>query len=403
MLRKLAILLALAPWVALAQQNVNFASTGTVDSEYQNVKVYVSVVGTTSTIWFGAPIPPSTAPIYSAGAPTATCSSVINANVYGINTSTSPWSYYICATGLSGYGWYPIGGGGGSSGISGLTSGYIPLAGSASTLTGNSPLDYNITAAGWLTSSVKLQVPQLGVGSSGTQTAFTVTEDTVADLLTNYPCSTHGPVTVGSTIRYWRAEVYDALNYSSPITGGGSIHLWAWCDGTNWNSSLPPPSGLADPGSNGIVKRTAANITAAATASDIAAIFPALSGDCATSANSTVTNCAHGFTTLTDTSPIAWVAAGNISNAVVTLAHGTGTRALNISGLASGDYGTLIVKQDSTGGANITGGTGCTWYVGQSTGGYIATSTFFSSAPSANAVDIIAWTYNGTNCYANVR
>jgi hypothetical protein len=69
----------------------------------------------------------------------------------------------------------------------------------------------------------------------------------------------------------------------------------------------------------------------------------------------------------------------------------------------NGEFGTLFLFQDSTGGANITGGTGCTWYVSNSAGGYTATSTFFTSAPGASAVNMLAWSTDGTNCYVNIH
>lgn len=102
------------------------------------------------------------------------------------------------------------------------------------------------------------------------------------------------------------------------------------------------------------------------------------------------------FATVTDASPIAWTLNGAV-NGTVTLNHATATRALNVSGLTSGTFYSLIVKQDATGGAAMTLGTGCTWKVSNAGAGAIALSA------AANAIDVLSFTYDGTNCYASIQ
>ncbi len=59
---------------------------------------------------------------------------------------------------------------GGSANISGLTSGFIPLAGSATTLTANSHLDDGVTTASTITSTENVVAPLLGTNGSGAGT-----------------------------------------------------------------------------------------------------------------------------------------------------------------------------------------------------------------------------------------
>jgi hypothetical protein len=108
------------------------------------------------------------------------------------------------------------------------------------------------------------------------------------------------------------------------------------------------------------------------------------------------------FSALTDGATVTLATGGaGVTNATLALGHSTTTRALNVTGLASGANFTVILKQDSTGGAALTFGTGCTWYLGTNTG--FTASTTPSLTATASGVNILAVVYDGTNCYANVR
>jgi hypothetical protein len=61
----------------------------------------------------------------------------------------------------------------------------------------------------------------------------------------------------------------------------------------------------------------------------------------------------------------------------------------------------VVLKQDSTGGAALTFGTGCTWYLGTNAG--FAASTGPSLTAAASGINVMSVLYDGANCYANVR
>lgn len=99
------------------------------------------------------------------------------------------------------------------------------------------------------------------------------------------------------------------------------------------------------------------------------------------------------FMTLTDAATITWAVNANpFGNAQVTLG---GNRTINITNPVNGGSYVLKVIQDATGSRTLTLGTGCTWKVISGGAGAITPST------AANAVDVLAFTYDGTNCYAN--
>ena len=97
--------------------------------------------------------------------------------------------------------------------------------------------------------------------------------------------------------------------------------------------------------------------------------------------------------TTTCTSAQTWaIASAWVANASITI---TGSCTLNLTNpLAGGNY-VLVVTQGSGGSHTLTLGTGCTWKVSGGGGGAITPTT------TAAAIDVLAFTYDGANCYAN--
>jgi hypothetical protein len=128
-----------------------------------------------------------------------------------------------------------------------------------------------------------------------------------------------------------------------------------------------------------------------------------LSGDVSTSGSNAVTigpakvapsmMKASTWDTQTDGATITWAIA-SVLNAQATVTLG-GNRTLNITNPVIGGNYVLRVVQDGTGSRTLTLGTGCTWKVSGGGAGAITPST------TANAIDILAFVYDGTNCYAN--
>ncbi len=102
------------------------------------------------------------------------------------------------------------------------------------------------------------------------------------------------------------------------------------------------------------------------------------------------------YSTLTDGATVTWaIGTVVVANAGLTFTTHGGARTLNLTGLVNGGIYTLWLKQDSTGGEGLTLGTGCTWKVAAGGGGAITPST------GASNVDVLYFSYDGTNCYAS--
>jgi hypothetical protein len=102
------------------------------------------------------------------------------------------------------------------------------------------------------------------------------------------------------------------------------------------------------------------------------------------------------FATVADGNPISWNLLNQyFANGITTLNHTSTTRALNVSNMVSGGVYNFAYLEDSTGGAALTLGTGCTWYVNN-----VQTTTLGLST-TANTVQAFSWIYDGTRCYVD--
>lgn len=105
---------------------------------------------------------------------------------------------------------------------------------------------------------------------------------------------------------------------------------------------------------------------------------------------------AIAFVPLTDGATVTWATGGTSpANTTLTFTTHGGSRTLNVTGLINGGSYVLKIIQDGTGGEGLTLGTGCTWKVSGGGSGAVTPST------GANAIDVLAFTYDGATCLAN--
>ena len=88
------------------------------------------------------------------------------------------------------------------------------------------------------------------------------------------------------------------------------------------------------------------------------------------------------------------------TNGFVTLDH-TATTTINVSGLTNGSRFQIQLFQDSTGGATVTLGTGCTWM--QQTGSGFVASTTPTLTAAASGYNLLQATTDGTRCSYKVQ
>lgn len=104
------------------------------------------------------------------------------------------------------------------------------------------------------------------------------------------------------------------------------------------------------------------------------------------------------FSALTDGAAVTWDAGNALaSNRTLLFTTHGGNRTLNMTNLVNGGDYVLRVKQDGTGPEGLLLGTGCTWIVSGGGSGAITLST------AANAVDVLAFKYDGTSCLLNLN
>lgn len=237
-------------------------------------------------------------------------------------------------------------------GGSGLTGGTI-------TTTGTFALDTTYLNANWLPLTGGTMSGKLIAGPSATTAGL------------NLP-----PTSLASWVPVAGDEVMDASGHYAGFTGT-VVTGFAYFAGSSSALALPSAGVVHVAGS------TLAQTSSLIVAADITA--------------ATITAAKMAPTTFdaqTDAATITWAIA-SVLNAQATVTLG-GNRTLNISNPVVGGNYVFKITQDGTGSRTLTKGTGCTF---KELGSSAAT---FGLSTAANTVDVLTFTFDGTNCYATV-
>ncbi len=108
------------------------------------------------------------------------------------------------------------------------------------------------------------------------------------------------------------------------------------------------------------------------------------------------------FNTLVDSATVTLnVNSAAFTNSELTLNSTLSNRMLNLAGLVNGSSGLIILKHDSIGGASLTLGTGCTWYLSTANGFIPSTSPIITA--QANGINLLYFIYDGNRCWGSVK
>jgi len=253
----------------------------------------------------------------------------------------------------------------------------------------------------WSQANVALGTPASGnlsnttgyPGGGGGGSASVVNVTTTYQMLSTdfgFPCNVVTVSTGTFTMTVVASASQPAAGQCSFIInyGGGIVTMAA--SGQTIHQSL-----ILHPGNGAMIVSDGTNYTMWG---GFPSVFGSVSGSVmiAGTSNGNIVRNDLSFTTLTDGATVTW-AIGSLSftSANLTFTTHGGTRTLNITNPINGATYRLRLIQDSTGGESLSLGTGCTWNIlGANSGG--AGPLILTNA--ANAVDMLTFTYDGTNC-----
>jgi len=305
-------------------------------------------------------------------------------------TLTNGQGTMIVTNGTTWFSQRGVGGGGGGAGnttSTALTTNFLPKANGANSII-NSLADDGATTANTFTytGTGGIQAPVIITNGAGAG-SWTANEGTA-------------PAGVGAKDIMWADST---SHWFKMINNNGSTDSVAGITGAPVTGNLAKYNSATDLSDAGI---TAANVitdstnltingvvyaTAAKTISSTAA---PVAGNVVVSTGGAPSYLSLSYTTLTDGATITWaIGSAPYANSKVTIA---GNRTLNITNPVNGGQYTVNITQDATGSRTLTLGSGCTWKIVNGGAGAITLTT------TANATDILTFTYDGTSCYGTL-